>query len=375
MLAETDRAAGTRAREFVESFDAPGDSDGYALLKSDVDAPTGGVPDRSRDEVAIAALKLAGTVGYEGVEIWGRTMSAMDPKRPTNGSPTWRPNKGSRSPRTDPTYGAGPRRSTTNSKCPRRRSTATWRRSRNGGTSSTTEPNTNWVRDSSTFCITRRITPESTISDDGGRRTRRGVQRAGAVHRRRERRGCLSLYGSGGDGGQNFVHVGYRNQLYHTAVEKAILVFMPPEKRDRIVENTSFEPLTRTERTITDETRLRDELERIREEGIAFNHGETISGLVGVGAPIHDQDGRLYGAISVIGPARRMEGDRLETDIPELGRRRSTSSRSTSRPSDLPRRLRFPSRRRSFRRLPVTRTREYRRFDRCISGRSPVQYW
>ncbi|MCU4743289.1 IclR family transcriptional regulator [Natronoglomus mannanivorans] len=127
----------------------------------------------------------------------------------------------------------------------------------------------------------------------------------------------VCLYSAEGEASiQTEVYVGYRNELYHTAVGKAMLAFMPVERRDRIIEETEFEAITSN--TITDETKLREELEEIREEGIAYNHGETIHGLVGAGAPIRDQDGTVYGAISVIGPARRMDDDRLENEIPEM---------------------------------------------------------
>lgn len=115
---------------------------------------------------------------------------------------------------------------------------------------------------------------------------------------------------------QTEVYVGYRNELYHTAVGKAMLAFVPPEKRDRIIDETAFE--AKTANTITDETALREELEQVREDGTAYNHGETIQGLVGVGAPIRDQDGTLYGAISVIGPERRLGDERLEREIPAM---------------------------------------------------------
>ena len=112
------------------------------------------------------------------------------------------------------------------------------------------------------------------------------------------------------------VYVGYRNELYHTAVGKAILAFLPPERRDEIIEETDLEALTPN--TITDEDELRSELAEIRENGIAYNHSETIQGLVGAGAPIRNQSGDLYGAISIIGPARRMDEERLENEIPEM---------------------------------------------------------
>lgn len=127
----------------------------------------------------------------------------------------------------------------------------------------------------------------------------------------------ICLYtAEGAEAVQTEVYVGYRNQLYHTAVGKAMLAFMPEAKRDRIIEQTEFE--AKTSSTITDEAELRAELEEIREEGIAYNYGETIQGLVGVGAPIRAQDGTLYGAISIIGPVRRIDEERLEGEIPDM---------------------------------------------------------
>lgn len=130
----------------------------------------------------------------------------------------------------------------------------------------------------------------------------------------------ICLYtAKGEDAVQTEVYVGYRNELYHTAVGKAMLAFMPEDKRDQIIQETEFEAITPN--TITDEAQLREELDQIREEGIAYNHEETIQGLVGVGAPIRDQDGTLYGAISIIGPVRRMGDERLNNEIPEMIRR------------------------------------------------------
>lgn len=130
----------------------------------------------------------------------------------------------------------------------------------------------------------------------------------------------ICLYtAKGEDAVQTEVYVGYRNKLYHTAVGKAMLAFMSPEKRDRLIAETEFAALTPN--TITDEDRLREELEEIRKNGLAYNHEETIQGLVGVGAPIRDQDGRVYGAISIIGPVRRMDDERLSDGISEMIRR------------------------------------------------------
>lgn len=127
----------------------------------------------------------------------------------------------------------------------------------------------------------------------------------------------ICLYRADGENSiKTEVYVGYRNELYHTAVGKAMLAFMPAAKRDRIIKETEFKAITPN--TITDEGALREELDQIREEGIAYNRSETIQGLIGVGAPIRDQDGTVYGAISVIGPSCQLDGERLETEIPDL---------------------------------------------------------
>ncbi|WP_284145002.1 IclR family transcriptional regulator domain-containing protein [Natrinema halophilum] len=70
----------------------------------------------------------------------------------------------------------------------------------------------------------------------------------------------------------------------------------------------------------TDIDTLRDELADVRSHGITENHEESIQGL-GVGAPIRDQDGKLYGAVSETGPVSRLGDDVLEEESTGLIRR------------------------------------------------------
>lgn len=126
----------------------------------------------------------------------------------------------------------------------------------------------------------------------------------------------ICLYKESGENAvQTELHIGYRNTLYHTAVGKAILAYKPQEELDDIIDSTEFESLT--ENTITDEETFREELQQVRKTGFAYNHGETIPGLAGVGSPIRKQSGDVYGAISVIGPTSRMSDERLE-EISEM---------------------------------------------------------
>ena len=114
---------------------------------------------------------------------------------------------------------------------------------------------------------------------------------------------------------QTPLYVGHRDELHHTAVGKAILAHLPRERVEEILDQRGL--TEQTANTITDMESLYAELEEIRDRGFAFNRGETITGLVGVGAPIIDPHGGVVGAISIIGPKSRMGEERLYGEIPD----------------------------------------------------------
>lgn len=127
----------------------------------------------------------------------------------------------------------------------------------------------------------------------------------------------VCLYVAYGDRAVNTpLYVGHRSELHHTAVGKAILAHVPEPRAREIAAERGLE--AKTEHTITDEERLFEQLEGVRTRGIAFNEGETIPGLVGVGAPIIDRDGEVLGALSIIGPLSRMDEDRFRRELPDM---------------------------------------------------------
>lgn len=115
---------------------------------------------------------------------------------------------------------------------------------------------------------------------------------------------------------QTWLYVGQRSGLHHTAVGKALLASLPDERVEKIIEERGLTQVTPN--TITEKSELFEELDEVREDGIAFNHQETIQGLVGVGAPIKSQSGDLLGALSIVGPASRMGEERLQEELPDL---------------------------------------------------------
>lgn len=109
--------------------------------------------------------------------------------------------------------------------------------------------------------------------------------------------------------------VGKRQYLHQLAAGKAILAYLPEEERQGIIDRQGLTEVT--SQTITDEEELLEELAEVREQGYAFNLGESIEGLNAVGAPIRDEHGVPIGGISISGPANRVKGDLLKNELPD----------------------------------------------------------
>ena len=109
-------------------------------------------------------------------------------------------------------------------------------------------------------------------------------------------------------------HTGHRIPLHNTALGKAILAHLPRSRVETILDHHGM-PRT-TPNTITDRGDLFEELESIRDRGVAFDREERLQGLRCVAAPILNAD-RLEGAISVAGPISRLKGERFREELPE----------------------------------------------------------
>ncbi|MFI9625899.1 IclR family transcriptional regulator [Streptomyces sp. NPDC052042] len=98
------------------------------------------------------------------------------------------------------------------------------------------------------------------------------------------------------------VEVGRRFPLHAGSSGKAILAFLPGDRRETVLARP-LEPLT--ERTITDSAALRAELAEIAREGVAVSMGERQSDAASIAAPLIGPDGEAHGSISVCGPSHR----------------------------------------------------------------------
>lgn len=127
---------------------------------------------------------------------------------------------------------------------------------------------------------------------------------------------AVALHIEGEDAIAAATTVGDREYLHCIASGKAILASLPDARIEEIIDHRGLPE--RTENTITSRDELFDELETVREEGVAFNDEEKIRGLRAVGASIEDPDGRTLGAISVSGTPGRFRDGKFYSDLPSL---------------------------------------------------------
>ncbi len=101
---------------------------------------------------------------------------------------------------------------------------------------------------------------------------------------------------------------GGRMPAYCTGLGKAMLAF--DDGAQRLVLDAELP--ARASGTLSTPDRLRDDLERIRSTGVAYDRQESYDGLGCVAAPIRNS-GRAIGAVSVTGPIDRIDWTTLTT--------------------------------------------------------------
>ncbi|MDL2264228.1 IclR family transcriptional regulator [Synergistaceae bacterium OttesenSCG-928-I11] len=104
--------------------------------------------------------------------------------------------------------------------------------------------------------------------------------------------------------------------MHSTGVGKLFLTEYGQAELDRLVAVKKLERLT--ENTFSDEVSLKEELERIRTCGYAFDNQECEVGVRCIAAPIRDYTGRIKAGISISGPAVRMTDDHIFEHLPYL---------------------------------------------------------
>lgn len=103
------------------------------------------------------------------------------------------------------------------------------------------------------------------------------------------------------------VTVGERRELHCTAMGKVLLAYFEPDRLIQYLEKTELEKFT--DKTVTQNSELKKELERIRSEGVARTSNERVIGASGVSAPVFGPNGAVVAALVVAGPTERFIGN------------------------------------------------------------------
>lgn len=117
----------------------------------------------------------------------------------------------------------------------------------------------------------------------------------------------------GNESYRSFTRVGFRGHLHAFSSGKAILARMDPARVEEVVATRGLPAYT--EATITDVDDLFEELERIREAGVALHVHEAVSGGHAVSVPVQLDDGSPLGSVCVAGPAHRLDEDRMRGEL------------------------------------------------------------
>lgn len=109
--------------------------------------------------------------------------------------------------------------------------------------------------------------------------------------------------------------VGLSIPMHCTGMGKAVLSSWTPEQVERMAAEVGLP--ARTDQTITDVSRLHEELALTRERGYALDLGENEYGTTCVSAPIRDHQGRVRYGISVSSIALEHPGSSIDQFAPQ----------------------------------------------------------
>ena len=104
--------------------------------------------------------------------------------------------------------------------------------------------------------------------------------------------------------------VGSRCPAYCTALGKAILAALSEEEFRTVFQGVeSLKPMTPN--SITSKEQLRGHLQKVRQDGVAYDFEENVVGGVCIGTAVRNHTGKVVAGLSVSLPTQRLRGDIL----------------------------------------------------------------
>jgi DNA-binding IclR family transcriptional regulator len=110
--------------------------------------------------------------------------------------------------------------------------------------------------------------------------------------------------------------IGMRLPAHCTATGLSMLSTLPESQVDELYAGAELERLT--DRSIATVEDLRERLATVRKRGHAVDDGETVRGMICIGAPVRDDAGEVVGAVAVSMPKGARSSGRLTADAADL---------------------------------------------------------
>jgi DNA-binding IclR family transcriptional regulator len=112
--------------------------------------------------------------------------------------------------------------------------------------------------------------------------------------------------------------VGSHLPLHCTATGKLFLANMRPAARRRLIDSLSLS--RHTDLTITNAEQLEQQLDKIANEGVGYDTGEYLEGMIAIAVPVIGEDGQMCFAIAIHAPSARKSIDELRQYLPIMRR-------------------------------------------------------
>jgi len=106
------------------------------------------------------------------------------------------------------------------------------------------------------------------------------------------------------------IEIGKKMPAYNTALGRVLLAYLSPEQFNRLFSKDNL--LVSAPCSNLDISEFKQYLEKVKEEGIAFDDEETTPGIRCIAAPIVDANGEVSTAISISGPTVRFTLEKID---------------------------------------------------------------
>jgi len=113
------------------------------------------------------------------------------------------------------------------------------------------------------------------------------------------------------------LNTGSRLPAYCTSLGRVMLAYLPPDQLDAYFARARLRPMT--EKTVTNQKRLRELLAGVRQDGYAINDEELELGLRSIAVPVRGASGQVVAALNIGAQAARVSVERMrEQFLPVL---------------------------------------------------------